>query len=68
MTMSYNELEEAIDAARLFITHAKKAQRRLCNDQVDKNFGPISGTKETAQARRTSLDLTRTLADLRRSS
>lgn len=68
MTMSYNDLDRCIDEARRFIDKAKKAQRRLINDKVDKNWGPICGTKETGAARRASLDLTRILAELRRYS
>lgn len=66
MTLSYNELERCITEAQLFIVVAKKAQNRLVNDNEDKNWPPITGTKETGAVRRTSMDLTRRLAVLRR--
>ncbi len=66
MTMSYNELDDAITVARRFIHHAKRAQSRLVIYNVDKRLPSIYSTKETAQARRASMNLTRALADLRR--
>ncbi len=65
--MSYDGLSVAIKEAERFITAARRAQRRSVRDKRNKSwtYGP---TKENGQARRTSLDLTRTLADLRRYS
>ncbi len=65
MPMSYNAMEKTIEVARRFIRHAELAQRRLVNDKRDKHWA-WGGTKETGQARRTSLDLTRALAKLRK--
>lgn len=55
------KLNGAISEARRFIENAEAAMKRLSNDDYAKY-----GSKETAAARRASMDLTRALAELRK--
>jgi len=61
--MKIEKLQIAIDESRRFIRNAEAAKKRLKEDQ----YAGFSGSKETAAAKRASLDLTRALADLRKS-
>jgi len=60
--MKIEKLQIAIDESRRFIRKAEAARKRLKED----NFGGFSGSKETAAAKRASLDLTRALSDMRK--
>lgn len=55
-------LERAIAEARRFIKMANAAEARITEDK----YALISGSRETAAVKRASMDLTRALADLRR--
>ena len=56
-------LLEAMAEARRFLLRAEAAAARLRNDDLS----AITGSPETAAARRASLDLTRALARMRQS-
>ena len=56
------KVDKAIQEANRFIVVAQAAQFRLLND----NMAYITGSKETAAAKRSSLDLTRALAEMRK--
>ncbi len=63
MALDVYNLANAIAEAQRFIVSAENAISRI----REEGEGPlICGSKETASARRASLDLTRVLADLRR--
>ena len=57
----YNALDESIDEARRFIDRAEKAKRELST-----NVYAWAGSKETAAAKRSSMDLTRSLVLVRK--
>ena len=68
--MTYKRLEEAIKEARRFIKTAEAAQSRIADGKYplprDKQqTALVGGSRETAAARRASMDLTRALTDLR---
>lgn len=63
MTITIETLDAAIAEAKRFRKLAKDAKQRLLAE--DSMYGSIP-TKETAAARRASMDLTRALAELRR--
>ena len=58
-------LLQAIRMAERFIEAAEAARKRVAKDG---NFLFYTGCKETAAAKRVSLDLTRMLAEMRKSS
>ncbi len=60
--MNIEAITQAIDEARRFIFAANAARKRL---EADKMVH-ISGSKETAACKRSSMALTRALARLRR--
>jgi hypothetical protein len=62
--MNDAKLAAAISEAERFIKKARAARKRLKEDRLV----IISGSAETGAARRASMDLTRALADLRKSS
>ena len=55
-------LEEAIQEAKRFLAIANEAYGRLTENDMVAHFGSM----ETAACRRSSMDLTRKLAELRR--
>ncbi|KKK46915.1 hypothetical protein LCGC14_3160480 [marine sediment metagenome] len=59
--MKRDQLLEAMEDAHRFLTTARLAENRL---KVDKYA--VCGTKETATCKRASMDLTRSLARLRK--
>lgn len=59
--MKIDKLEAAITEAVRFLEMAKKAEERLKSDSYAQ-----FGCKETGAVRRASLDLTRSLAELRK--
>jgi len=61
--MKIEKLQIAIDESRRFIRKAEAARKRL---KEDNKYGGFSGSKETAAAKRASLDLTRALSDMRK--
>lgn len=61
--MNREKLVIAIVEAKRFIAKAQAAA-----DEFDRNEYAWNGTKETGAARRSSMDLTRALAELRRPS
>ena len=54
--------KQAITEAERFITKARLAIHRLTNDEM----ADITGSKETAAAKRASMDLSRALSEIRR--
>lgn len=62
--MNTEKLETAIQEAERFIIFANLALDRLNSDK----YAEFVGTKETAAARRASMDLTRALAQLRKTN
>ena len=60
--MKLEKLHKAIAEAERFLIIAKRAEGSLLN----KKYAYITGSKETAAARRASMDLTRALAELRK--
>lgn len=68
--LTLSQLQTCIDEAERFIRAARAAKRRIADDSKAAGFVPNEWsnwqTKETAAARRSSLDLMRALADLRR--
>lgn len=61
--MTDEKLLAAIHEAKRFIAKATEARKALIADDLKR----ITGCKETGAARRASLDLTRALAELRKS-
>jgi hypothetical protein len=61
--MNADKLETAIQEAERFLIFAERALDRLNSDKYAQ-----FGTKETAAARRASMDLTRALAQLRKTN
>lgn len=59
--MRIDKLEIAIEESERFLARAKAARKKLKENEWAKY-----GCKETASAKRASLDLTRALSDLRR--
>jgi hypothetical protein len=57
----HSTLTDAIQEAERFIKKAELARERLINDEY-----AWAGTKETAAAKRASMDLTRELVNVRR--
>lgn len=77
MSMTRNKIEDAIEEARRFIVRAQAALERLDVEKSGYGYRDDSvwkrkpadysyGSAETGALRRTSLDLTRTLAELRK--
>jgi len=62
MAFNIEKLQFAVEECRRFIYKAEDAKKRLKEDK----YAGISGSKETAAAKRASLDLTRALAELRK--
>lgn len=61
------KLARSIQEAERFLVAAKAAQARLILDGYGVDVTPVVGNKNTGAVRRASLDLTRTLAELRSS-
>lgn len=61
--MNYRKLDSAIAHARRFIEEAKCLQTEMRGQKSDT---VICGTRQSGRVRRSSLDLTRNLAELRR--
>jgi hypothetical protein len=61
--MNEQTLQKAIDEAERFLPVARAAVVRIASDR-----SALMGSKETAAAKRASMDLTRALAEMRRSS
>jgi hypothetical protein len=66
--MKLDKLETAIDEAERFLKKAHVAYRMFTAVENSPSYGHLEYTKETAACTRASMDLTRALADLRRSS
>ena len=60
--MSVDEIKRTMQEAKRFIAKARLAIERLDKDAMSR----ITGCKETAACRRSSLDLMRSLAELRK--
>ena len=60
--MNIKVLQKSINECNRYIAEAKKAIKRLERDEL----AYISGSKETASARRASMDLTRILVEVRK--
>lgn len=56
---------KAKDEAKRFIAAVEAMENRLANDSYARSFAYITGCRESAQVRRSSMDLTRALADMR---
>ena len=63
--ININQLDECIKWAEIFITRAKQAKGRLLDEHCNANE-PSFGNAHSAAVRRTSLDLTKSLARLRK--
>jgi hypothetical protein len=61
-SVTLSKLENAISEARRFIVAALEAKARMKSDI----YTNISGSKQTGAAKRASLDLTRALAEMRK--
>jgi len=61
MAITITKIDKTIKEVKRFISVAKKAKKRL-EDDKDASFG----CKETGAVRRASMDLSRILAELRR--
>ena len=61
--VTIEQIDECIKESQRFIKKAREAKKRI---KIDK-FAPQLGSKETAAVKRASMDLSRSLADLRRS-
>ena len=59
--MKHSTIKAAIDEALRFLSKARAAR-----DRLDKEPGAVYGCKETAALRRSSMDLSRSLSELRR--
>ena len=64
--MTLRQLKIARMEAVRFINRAEDAERKIREDVGKGDYDYHDGCKETGAARRSSLDLTRALADLRR--
>ena len=60
--MNMQPLENSMIETRRFLRLAEIARRKM----IDDNTAYIRGSKETAAAKRSSMDLTRSLAELRK--
>jgi hypothetical protein len=61
------QLDECIKEAERFIYKAKECKVRLIEENCRPNSPSIAGSRQTGAVRRTSLDLSRALSDLRNS-
>jgi len=61
--MNLKKLETAVAEAKRFLVKAQAAKKRI---QKEGKYAEYTPTKETAAARRASMDLTRALAELRK--
>ncbi|GAA1411825.1 hypothetical protein AUR04nite_00790 [Glutamicibacter uratoxydans] len=73
MSMSANQLEETIAEAQRFVAKAqhlcakqKQHEKDVANDDLHWSEWTDVSPKDTGAVRRASMDLTRSLADLRR--
>lgn len=64
--MNVSTLAAAIDEANRFLKHAKPLYSAMKHDEKVEFHDRIVGPKETGQVRRSSMDLTRRLAEMRR--
>jgi len=63
--MKIENLRESVKLARIFILNVKIFERRLEKETAYKDVLLLTGCKESAAVRRSSMDLTRSLAKLR---
>jgi len=61
------QLDECIKEAERFIYKAREAKVRLIEGNCRPNHSSCTGSRQTGAVRRTSLDLSRALSDLRNS-
>lgn len=61
-------LERAEEECARFLAATKELRKRLREDEHAKQYAYITGCPETAAVRRASLDLTRALAKMRKTS
>lgn len=66
--MKKQKIERAVDACRAFLDAVEAIDERAKVDDNFARFMEITGFTETGTLRRRSMDLTRALADLRRSN
>ena len=64
--MTINQLDECILEARRFVKKAVEARDNLVAEGTREDRPTITGNRFNGSVRRASLDLTRSLADLRR--
>jgi hypothetical protein len=67
MAITINKIKDVIEAKERLDNAIGPALSRLSIEAKNHDFTLISGSKETAALRRASMDLTRELANLRRS-
>jgi hypothetical protein len=61
------KLARSIKEAERFLLAARAAEKRLAQENYIGDIIPVMGCKETGAVRRASMDLTRSLAELRSS-
>lgn len=61
------EIEDAEEEARRFLGTVGRLRNRLLKDERIRQYGHITGCRETAAVRRASLDLSRALSAMRKS-
>ena len=66
MALESKTLADAVAAARAFIDAVEALRERHAKDDYFRRMHGIVGFRETAAVRRTSMTLTRALADVRR--
>lgn len=64
--ITINQLIECIYETRRFVEKAEQARDYLLGEKLDKDKPSITGSRFTGAVRRASLDLSRSLADLRK--
>ena len=64
--ITINQLIECIIEAKRFIGRAEQARDYLLGEKFEKDKASTTGSRFTGAVRRASLDLSRTLSDLRR--
>ena len=64
--ITINQLIECIAEAKRFIGRAEQARDYLLGEKLEKDKHSITGNRFTGTVRRASMDLSRSLSDLRR--
>jgi hypothetical protein len=65
--ITINQLDKCIVEANRFLAKARDCRIKLVNENCKADSPSITGSKQTGAVRRASLDLSRSLSDLRNS-